>query len=468
MAIAYRCSECHFQAARDNTHCPSCGSACSLSRIEVSEPLLPERPHDPRRTASVRQGDEDRAPTMNLRLERAMRSREGGEREEGVEKGEDGDGELPPALLAQSRALRAVLASYDVPVRLFRESEIQVGPTVVRYRIELDSGSKLAALQARAADIGRDLAARTTPMIGNVVGEARVYVDLEREDRESVALLPAVRELVSGEREPSSLPFLAGVSPSGEGVRLDLAQLPHLLVAGSTNSGKTVFLHGLLLSLLSTTPDLELLLVDPKATDFVAYEGLPQLRDGAVITEAEEAVRVLHEVTDLRLAERTKILRRAGAANRLEYNAGKAGKKKPLRPMVVVIDEYADLVAVLDKAGRESFERSIGRLAQRARSVGIHLVLATQRPTTDVITGGLKANMPARVSFRLPSGVDSRTILDRGGAECLLGRGDMLLLRDDGCSRLQAYYATPLEIRKTLSRLKRGVLGELPRKRRAS
>jgi hypothetical protein len=194
---------------------------------------------------------------------------------------------------------------------------------------------------------------------------------------------------------------------------------------------------------------LELLIIDPKATDFVLYNGLPYLRGGRVFTEAEDAIEQLQALTGDELKERTRVLQQARCPNLAEYNA--ANPRTALKPIVVVIDEYADLIAVLSKKDRAEFEREINRLAQRARSVGIHLVLATQRPTTDVVTGLLKANMPCRVSFRLPQRIDSQTILDQSGAENLFGRGDMLLLQNDRVSRLQGYYLPPTDAAEFLS-----------------
>jgi DNA segregation ATPase FtsK/SpoIIIE-like protein len=207
-----------------------------------------------------------------------------------------------------------------------------------------------------------------------------------------------------------------------------------------------------LLSLISKLPPsrLELLIIDPKATDFVLYNGLPYLRSGRVITEAEDAIAELQRLTNEELRERTRTLQQARVPNISEFNA--SNSLTPLKPIVVLIDEYADLMAVLSKKERQEFEREINRLAQRARSVGIHLVLATQRPTADIVTGLLKANMPCRISFRLPSRVDSQTILDQTGAENLLSKGDMLLLMNDRLIRLQGYYMSPVEMSERLSK----------------
>lgn len=355
------------------------------------------------------------------------------------------------ALIERKAAeLRRILRDHGVQVKELDPAKAQIGPSVIRFRVRLRTGAKVSTLRSRAEDIGRELAARTTPFIDNIPGENYVGIDLERPKREVMPLLPAIQALP--ERTGSELPVAVGVTPAGEHVVLDLVQLPHILVAGSTMSGKTVFLHSVLLSFVARIPpsQLELLIIDPKATDFVLYNGLPHLRGGQVFTEPEDAIKQLRSLTEDELRSRTRTLQLARCPNLSEYNA--ANPETRLRPIVVVIDEYADLMAVLSKRERAGFEREVNRLAQRARSVGIHLILATQRPTADIVTGLLKANMPCRVSFRLPQRIDSQTILDQSGAENLFGRGDMLLLQNDRVRRLQGYYMPPTEMAEFLGR----------------
>jgi len=243
------------------------------------------------------------------------------------------------------------------------------------------------------------------------------------------------------------------MNPGGERVKRDLIRLPHMLVAGSTGSGKTMFLTTLIMSLAwrHLPKDLELLLVDPKQTDFVIFGRLPHLRGRRVIYEPSEAIDALKELTDGEKKSRTALLHKVGCPNILEYN--RRNPEKRLSWIVVVVDEFADIMLTLSRKDREEFERQIGRLAATGRSVGIHLVLATQRPTTDVITGTIKANIPARISFHLPSVVDSRTVLDRTGAEHLLGQGDMLALLNGEMERLQGYYAPFEELERLLGQL---------------
>ena len=190
-----------------------------------------------------------------------------------------------------------------------------------------------------------------------------------------------------------------------------------MLVAGSTGSGKTMFLYSLIVGLTRHyQPDeLQLVLVDPKQTDFVFFQRLPHLRGGEVITDPRDAIDVLGALLSDELEHRTDVLKTAFARDLQSYNARQAGE--PIAPILVVIDEFADLADVMAKNEREHFDQSLRQLAQRARNVGIHLVIATQRPTTDIVNGNLKSNLPCRVSFRLASQINSyRTILDRGGA----------------------------------------------------
>jgi DNA segregation ATPase FtsK/SpoIIIE-like protein len=193
-----------------------------------------------------------------------------------------------------------------------------------------------------------------------------------------------------------------------------------------------------------------MLLVDPKQTDFVYFDGLAHLHGTPVISDPGEAVEAIQRIFehDGELENRTLRLKEARCRDIQDYN--RKNPAKPMRPLVVVIDEYADLVMVLGR-NRGDFEIGVNRIAQRGRSVGIHLVVATQRPSVDLVTGALKANMPVRLSFRLPSQTDSRVILDHGGAESLLGHGDALLLVGGSVERLQGFYVAPEEIDSLLS-----------------
>lgn len=263
---------------------------------------------------------------------------------------------------------------------------------------------------------------------------------------------PALATLAA--EPPGELSFLVGVTPAGEPHHLRLARLPHLLVAGTSGSGKTVFLYGLLLSLLTYRGpgQLRLLLVDPKQTDFAFFEGLPHLEAGGVVLNSEEAIHHLQHLLEEELPSRTNRLREVRARDIHEYSRQAS---VPMPPIVVVIDEYADLVDVLNKRDREEFEQQVNRMAQRTRNVDIHLVIATQRPDVKVVTGRLKSNLNCRISFALPSAVDSKTILDVGGAERLLGRGDLLMRHEDKLTRLQGYYVSGQDLDAHLAQWRR-------------
>ena len=339
-----------------------------------------------------------------------------------------------------SRALRHFeISAYPVDAGI-----AEVGPSIARFKTRLRPGEKLTRVQNAAKDLQRELLVATVPLVDNVPGEPYVGIDVPHPHPQAVPFAEYSALLDSSD---AALPLLVGVDPGGEVTVADLATMPHLLVGGSTGSGKTVFLHSLLLSLVHRHgPDtLRLVLVDPKQTDFSFFEGLPHLEGGHVILEPEDAIVALDHLTQHELQARTAKLREAGCPNIADYNAMRPDDALPYS--VVVIDEYADLVHVLSGKDREAFESRLVRLAQRARNVGIHLVIATQRPSADIVTSKLKANLPTRIAFLLPSYHDSNTILDSSGAENLVGKGDMLAKLDGQMRRLQGFYTSPQELR---------------------
>ncbi len=351
----------------------------------------------------------------------------------------------------QASNLARVLRNYAIQVYPVQADEADVGPGVVRFKVRLRPGEKLSRLQAIAADLQRELALMTPPLIDNVRGTNFVGVDLPHPQPETLLLLP---ELPNLPRSPvSRLPFLVGKTPDGRLVTADLADLPHLLVAGSTGSGKTIFLYSLVLSLIyhHGPHDLLLLLIDPKQTDFVYFEDLPHLLGSQVVIDPEEAIKWLDQLALAMLEHRSEQLRNARCRDIHDYNA--RHPEAIIAPLVVVIDEYADLVQVLNKSRRQDFEQRLVRLAQRARNVGIHLVIATQRPSADIVTTSLKTNLPARIAFRLPSYHDSMIILDKPGAENLLGKGDMLFVDQQQIERLQGFYVSSSDLEQYLKQV---------------
>lgn len=351
-------------------------------------------------------------------------------------------------LESKANELTRVLRDFEIRVRPIEMDKIDIGPSIVRFKLRLYPGERINRLQNIATDLERELALRATPMVENVSGTKFVGIDIPRPEPMVVSQLPKLNEL--DQLEDSWLSFLAGVTPAGHVEIDDLADLFHLLVAGSTGSGKTIFLYSLIVSLLHQFDDneLKLLLVDPKQTDFIFFDRVPHLLSGQVIIEPEEAIGWLEHLTEDVLTTRTQQLRESRSRNLRDHNSRNPGA--PIAPIVVIIDEYADLVQILDKNGREAFEHNMVRLAQRARNVGIHLVVATQRPSADIVTSRLKTNLPARMAFRLPSHQDSMIILDQTGAENLLGRGDLLFKRGNEVIRLQGFYLSAEELEQFL------------------
>lgn len=353
--------------------------------------------------------------------------------------------------------IKATCQDFGIKVTDIDPENVEIGPSILRYKIKLAPGEDSGKLRRQAENIARQMAAKSIPIIGFLAGTNFEYLDLARPDRQVVPLLPRIRGLKP--RDLNDLPLHIGVDPAGGEVRLDLGddRLPHILIAGGTGSGKTIFLYSVILSLAAAhgSKSLELVIVDPKQTDFTIFGDLPHLRDGEIITDAMSGVDAVRRVANEDMKDRSEQLQKARCRDIKSYNL--AHPKKAMRPLVVVIDEYADLVSVLAKREREDFERVISRLTARGRNVGIHLILATQRPTADVVTGNIKANMPCRISFSLPSSRDSQVILDEPGAERLLRNGDMLLLMEGRLTRLQGYFISTAEIeRLVLTASKRG------------
>lgn len=349
------------------------------------------------------------------------------------------------------RRLRAACQDFGIRVLEIDPEKVDTGPSVLRYKILLAPGEQGEKLRKQAENLARQLAATTVPIIDFLRGTNYMHLDLARPDREVVPIEPLLKS--HRIENPNELPLHVGVDPAGAICRLDLGddRLPHLLVAGGTGSGKTIFLYNVVLSLVAAHREqrLELAIIDPKQTDFTIFQSLPHLREGEIISDAERGVEVLQSIAEDEMAQRSEILQRARCRDIKTYNLDHP--EALIRPLVVIIDEYADLVTVLPKKEREEFDRVISRLAARGRNVGLHLVVATQRPTADVVTGNIKANMPCRISFSLPSSRDSLVILDEPGAERLLRNGDMLLRLEGPLTRLQGYFVDPKRIPELLA-----------------
>ena len=331
-----------------------------------------------------------------------------------------------------AHAIEQKYQEFDVGGRV---TQINPGPVVTTYEFKPEAGIKYSRITGLADDLCLALKAESI-LIERIPGKSTVGVEVPNVNRQTIALREQV-ESAEFVNSPSKLTLALGKDLIGRNRVSDLCQMPHLLIAGSTGTGKSVFLNSLILSMLfKGTPDeLKMVLVDPKRLELGLYEDIPHLL-APVVTDPKVASNVLRNATR-EMESRLKLLAARGVRNIDQYNRtfqkgqslslfeeSDTAEHKPLPYIVIVIDELADLMMV----DTTNVEESITRLAQMARAVGIHLILATQRPSVDVITGLIKANFPARISFRVASKVDSRTILDANGSESLLGRGDMLYL----------------------------------------
>ncbi len=356
--------------------------------------------------------------------------------------------------LQRARVIEETLSSFGAPGRVV---EINRGPTITQFGIEPDfiesRGGRMRVRVSKISSLADDLAlalsARTIRVQAPVPGKGFVGIEVPNDE---VALV-ALRDIIQSEafkRLKSPLRFALGLNVSGNAVAADLSSMPHLLIAGATGSGKSVCVNSLICCmLLNNTPDdLRLVMIDPKRVELTGYNGIPHLLS-PVVVDLERVVTVLQWVTR-EMDMRYRKLAEAGCRNIQEYNqkvVGYGEKKLPF--LVVIVDELADLMML----SPDETERTITRLAQLARATGIHLVIATQRPSVDVVTGLIKANFPARIAFAVASGIDSRVILDQPGAERLLGRGDMLFQAPDAPAplRLQGAFVSESEIIRLVS-----------------
>jgi DNA segregation ATPase FtsK/SpoIIIE, S-DNA-T family len=332
----------------------------------------------------------------------------------------------------RARAIEAKCLEFDIQGRV---TQINPGPVVTTFEFKPEAGIKYSRIIGLTEDLCLALQAESI-LIERIPGKSTIGIEVPNITRQTIAL----REIIEApefSNSPSKLTLAMGRDLHGRIRVTDLAAMPHLLIAGSTGTGKSVFINSLMMSILykASPDDVKLVLVDPKRLELNLYENIPHLI-APVVTDPKIASNVLRNATR-EMEKRLKLLAQRGVRNIEQYNRTfqkaqslslfdnvEESEHKPLPYLVIVIDELADLMMV----DTNNVEESITRLAQMARAVGIHLILATQRPSVDVITGLIKANFPARISFRVASKVDSRTILDSNGSESLLGKGDMLYL----------------------------------------
>jgi len=335
-------------------------------------------------------------------------------------------------LKLKARAIEAKCHEFGVEGRV---TQINPGPVVTTFEFKPEAGIKYSRIIGLTEDMCLALQAESI-LIERIPGKSTVGIEVPNDKRQTIALRE-ILEATEFANSPSKLTLAMGRDLHGRIRVTDLSSMPHLLIAGSTGTGKSVFINSLMMSILykATPEDVKLVLVDPKRLELSLYEGIPHLL-APVVTDPKVAANVLRNATK-EMENRLKLLAQRGVRNIDQYNrtfqkqqslslfdSVEESEHKPLPYLIIVIDELADLMMV----DTNTVEESITRLAQMARAVGIHLILATQRPSVDVITGLIKANFPARISFRVASKVDSRTILDSNGSESLLGKGDMLYL----------------------------------------
>lgn len=334
------------------------------------------------------------------------------------------------SLVVNSRILEKKLSDFGVEGKV---TEVRPGPVITMYELEPAPGVKINRITNLSDDLALALKASSIRIIAPIPGKAAIGIEIPNVERESVRL----REVIDHDtflESRSKLPMALGVDIVGVPVIADLIRMPHLLIAGTTGSGKSVCLNAMICSILfKASPDeVKFLMIDPKRLELSSYEGIPHLLH-PVVVDPKQAALVLRWAVE-EMERRYQIIAEQGVKGIDSYNRQieKEGLKLPKLPyIVIIIDELADLMMVAQR----NVEESLARIAQMARASGIHMILATQRPSVDVITGVIKANFPTRISFQVSSKVDSRTILDQLGAEALLGAGDMLFM-PPGTSKL--------------------------------
>lgn len=333
----------------------------------------------------------------------------------------------------------------------FKDSRI--GSSVTTYEVEVPVGTRLTSIERYKDDIARDLGVPSLRIVKATSGSMTIGFEIENGTRLPVDFKALMNGIPSG----MALPVVLGEDTSGRGLYRDLADMPHLLVAGQTGSGKSVFMTSVLATLCALCgPDrLRLMLVDPKRVEFADFEGDPHL-DGEPAYEVEDARELVGRAVS-EMERRFEVLKGVHCKSIREYNRmAPAGKSLPY--VVLAVDEFADLMLMGTKEQRKKVEEAIVRLAQKARAVGIHLVLGTQKPLVTVVTSLIKGNMPARAAFSVTSLGDSRVILDEPGAEALTGRGDMLYrdptarLESERVRRVQAPWVSPSNMAVLLGR----------------
>jgi len=365
---------------------------------------------------------------------------------------------------AKAVALEGLLNEFDISARVVAA---ETGPVVTMFELQLGAGVKVSQISSLSNDIARALGVGAVRIVAPLPGKHTIGVEVPNSEKERVRMKDML-QLAGNKPEGMAIPLFLGKDSSGEALVSDLASMPHLLIAGTTGSGKSVCINTIIAGILLTRrPDeIKMILIDPKMVEMAAFNTIPHLMT-PIVTETRRAVQILEWAT-IKMDERYALLAEARIKNIGEYNAlgteeivrrfeptspeEEAKIPKRLPYVVIVIDELADLMMTAAK----EIEAHIVRLAQKSRAVGIHIVLATQRPQATVVTGLIKANMPTRIGFRVAARMDSRIILDQNGAETLLGQGDMLFLKPGTSDliRAQGTFVSDEEVRRMVKHLK--------------
>ncbi len=355
-------------------------------------------------------------------------------------------------IFENKRRIQETLKYFGIPIVSI---DATVGPTVTLYEITQAQGVKISKIQGLEKDIAQSLRAQGIRIIAPIPGKGTIGIEVPNRDKQIVSMYSSIcsEEFQSSKAE---LPIVIGRTIQNKNFTFDLAKLPHLLVAGATGQGKSVGLNAIITSLLyrKHPAELKFVMIDPKMVEFSVYNKLEnhflakmESEEEPIITEPKKAVYVLNSLVE-EMGRRLELLKMATARNMVEYNEKFTARRlnpnkghRFLPYIVVIIDEFADLIMTAREV-----EVPVMRLAQKARAVGIHLIVATQRPDVKVITGGIKANFPSRIAFRVIQTVDSRTIIDQPGANQLIGRGDMLFSKDGDLTRIQCALVETKEV----------------------
>ena len=365
---------------------------------------------------------------------------------------------------AKAAALEKLLSEFNVSARV---AAADTGPVVTMFELELGAGVKVSQISTLSNDMARALGAGAVRVVAPLPGKHTIGIEVPNSEKEKVRMKDLM-QLAGNKPEKMQIPLFLGKDSSGEALVSDLTVMPHLLIAGTTGSGKSICINSIITGILMTRrPDeVKMVLIDPKMVEMTAFNTIPHLMS-PIVTETKRAVQILEWAT-VKMDERYSLLAEAKVKNIAEFNKlgaaeiierfnpsdadeeAKIPKKLPY--VVIVIDELADLMMTAPK----EIEAYIVRLAQKSRAVGIHIVLATQRPQATVVTGLIKSNMPTRIGFRVAARMDSRIILDQNGAEALLGQGDMLFLKPGTSDliRAQGTFVDDAEVRRIVKHLK--------------